>query len=334
MQKEPVLILCDPEVEYALLMSEYLRMHRELPWQVKTYTDVDDLLEREHFGNLDLLVISESAYSDKLQDLKVERMVLLSEGGNISGDNIIPIDKYQAAEAVLGKLLEVYVEMGGGELPGVAAEETHTKFIGIYSPVRRSMQTTFALTMGQMLAEKHRTLYLNFEHFAGVRELVAETQEKDLADLLYFLMAGEEQFRLRFRTICRQKGKLEYIPPMKSGQNLLTVPAAEWISLMDRIDAIGEYDYVIMDLTESMQGLFDVLRKCRKVYTLTREDRIAKAKLLQYEQVLALYEYEDVLNKTDRCEIPQIHKIPEEVEQYTRGDLANYVRRRMEELEA
>jgi hypothetical protein len=334
MQKEPILILCDPEVEYAMLMSDYLRMHRELPWQVKTYTDVDDLLEWEQFGNLDLLVIAESAYSEKLQDLKVERMVLLSEGGNISGDNIIPIDKYQAAEEVLGKLLEVYVEMGGGDLPGVTTEETHTKFIGIYSPVRRCMQTTFALTMGQMLAEKHRTLYLNFEHFAGIRELVAETQEKDLADLLYFLMADDEQFRLRFRTICRKKGALEYIPPMKSGQNLLTVPAAEWISLMERIDAMGEYDYVIMDLTESMQGLFDILRKCRKVYTLTREDRIAKAKLLQYEQVLALYEYEDVLSKTDHCEIPQIHRIPEEVEQYTRGDLANYVRRRMEELEA
>ncbi len=334
MQKEPILILCDPEEEYAVLMSDYLRMHRELPWKVKTYTDVNDLLEREEFGNLDLLVIAESAYSEKLKDLKVERMVLLCEGGNISGDNIIPIDKYQAAEVVLGKLLEVYVEMGGGELPGVAVEETHTKFIGIYSPVRRCMQTTFALTMGQMLAEDHRTLYLNFEHFAGVRELMAETQEKDLADLLYFLMSDDEQFRLRFRTIRRQKGKLDYIPPMKSGQNLLTVPAAEWISLMERIDAMGEYDYVIMDLTESMQGLFDVLRKCRKVYTLTREDRIAKAKLLQYEQILALYEYEDVLNKTDHCEIPQIHRIPEEVEQYTRGDLANFVRRRMEELEA
>ena len=37
-----------------------------------------------------------------------------------------------------------------------------------------------------------------------------------------------------------------------------------------------------------MQGLFEILRMCRHVYTLTREDRIARGKLLQYEQVYGI----------------------------------------------
>lgn len=36
---------------------------------------------------------------------------------------------------------------------------------GFYSPMKKALQTTMALTMGEMLAETRPTLYLNFEPF-------------------------------------------------------------------------------------------------------------------------------------------------------------------------
>lgn len=119
---------------------------------------------------------------------------------------------------------------------------------------------------------------------------------------------------------------------MRSGQNLLTVTAGEWMQLMRKITELGEYEYVILDLSESMQGVFDILRSCKKVYTLTTEDPVAQRKLLQYEQILELYEYEDVLKKTCKCTPPKLHRLPEELEQYTRGELAGFVREQMREL--
>ena len=83
-----------------------------------------------------------------------------------------------------------------------------------------------------------------------------------------------------------------------------------------------------------MQGLFEILRLCTRVYTLTREDRLAKSKLMQYEQVLALYEYEDVLEKTKRLDISYIRRVPEELEQLTKGDMAELVRRPIKEMQA
>ena len=41
----------------------------------------------------------------------------------------------------------------------------------LYSPVHRCLQSSFALTLGQLLSEKHPTLYLNFEHYIGISEL-------------------------------------------------------------------------------------------------------------------------------------------------------------------
>ena len=130
---------------------------------------------------------------------------------------------------------------------------------------------------------------------------------------------------MRMQTICRHVGNLDYIPPMKSGQNLLTITAAEWMKLLQKIEELGGYEYVILDLSESMQGLFDILRMCKRIFTLTREDRIAKSKLLQYEQLLSLCEYGDVLDKTKRLNLSHIQRLPEELEQLTRGDLAELV---------
>ena len=61
------------------------------------------------------------------------------------------------------ELLELYVEAVGVRLPLLCAEYK-TKFIGIYSPVHRCLQSSFALTFAQLIAEKHPALYLNFEH--------------------------------------------------------------------------------------------------------------------------------------------------------------------------
>lgn len=326
-----ILVLYDTEEEYAGLMTDFLKSHKELPWEIHTYTSAGALLQGERKKNIAMLAVAESSYTEEIKVLQPHCVVILNESGIMRWDRMQNINKYQQADNVLKHLLEIYVDMADGQLPRLV-EGCNTKFVGIYSPVRRCMQTSFALTMSQMLAEERRTLYLNFEHYAGITELLPDMQTRDMADLLYFLNAGDDKFRLRMQTMLQHKGKLDYIPPMKSGQNLLTVTVGEWMQMLQKIAELGEYEYVILDLSESMQGLFDILRACTKVFTLTQEDDIARSKLVQYEQVLALYEYEDVLHKTCKCTPPRIRRLPRDLEQYTRGDLAEYVRQQLKEI--
>ena len=326
-----VMALCDAEEEYAQLMTEFMKKQKNLPWELHTYTNADTLLGVEREG-IDMLVVAESAFCQELRELSPRCMVVLGESGVMRWEDISYVDKYQEAEEVLKQLLGVYMETADVQLPFLRTNRK-TVFIGNYSPVHRCMQTSFAITMSLMLARRHPTLYLNFEHYAGISELLPDMQTLDMADLLYFLTAQKDKFRLRLQTILKHKGALAYVPPMKSGQNLITVTPKEWLGLLERIEELEEYEYVVLDLTESMQGLFEILRMCRHVYTLTREDRIARGKLLQYEQVLALYEYGDVLGKTKRLALPHIQKLPEELEQLTKGDLADLVKGLLRNLE-
>lgn len=326
-----VMVLCDTEEEYAQLMTEFMRKQKNLPWELHTYTNVDTLLGTEQSG-LAMLVVAESAFRQELRGLAPGCLVVLGESGVMRWEDISYVDKYQEAEEVFRQLLGVYMEIADIQLPFLRTNRK-TVFIGNYSPVHRCMQTSFAITMSLMLAKKHSTLYLNFEHYAGISELLPDMQTLDLADLLYFLNAQKDKFRLRLQTILKHKGALAYVPPVKSGQNLITVTPQEWLGLLERIEELEEYEYVVLDLGESMQGLFEILRMCRHVYTLTREDRIARGKLLQYEQVLALYEYGDVLGKTKRLSLSHIRKLPEELEQLTKGDLADLVKGLLGDLE-
>lgn len=330
--KRKYLVLCDKEEEYTNLMTEFISNHKELPWNILSYTDSDKLLNGEQQRDIALLLVSESTYTEQLKELKAKRIVILSESGRKNEEGYPHIFKYQPAAGVLKELLEVYMEIGEEQEKAVFIPQRKARIIGIYSPVRRCLQTTFALTLAQMLSEKAPTLYMNFEHYAGMTEILPDVQTRDLADLLYFLNLNQENFNLRMQTIIQHKGCLDYIPPMKAGQNLLTVTGAEWLLLLKKLEETSEYQYIILDLSECVQGLFDLLRACCRIFTLTKDDRVARAKLLQYEQMLQLYAYEDVLQKTNMLTTPFIRRLPEEMELYTKGEMADFVRTQLKQV--
>lgn len=316
-----LLVLCDPEEDYLQHMADFLRKKKQAPWEVVAYTKPEELLKLEE--KIEILMISESAYGAFVDKLPVKLPVLLNESGVIQGQVSINIDKYQEAEKVRQAVWTYYMEQEENFLPGPDTG-CSTRFIGMYSPVRRCLQTTFAMTYGQILAEKYRTLYLSFEHY-GDRQEWAENEKDGLSKLLYFLQE-EKGFLSCVNTVVHRMGNLDCVTPMLNGQNLLFVTMQEWLKLLQRLAESGEYEFIILDLSESVQGLFEVLRLCSRVYTIVREDPMARCKVTQYEQLLEMQEYEDVKRKTAKYVLPLFRKLPAEVEQYTKGELAEYIR--------
>ena len=321
-----ILALCDREEEYSMHMSEFLNAHKEAPWKIHTYTDVESLKDFASATPIELLVVAENAYTEEVRKLPAEKVILLNESGVLRWDHVRNVNKYQQAENVYKEILSEYMEKAPEPLARLEVDYD-TRLIGFFSPVHRCLQTSFALTMGQMLAMKHRTLYLNFEYCAGNPELLADVRTRDLADLIYFLNTDKERFLLRLQTMVMKKGQMDYIPPAKAGMMLPAIRAEEWTEMLSRIARSGEYEYIILDLSESIQGLVEMLRMCFKIFTLTRDDRFSRGKLAQYERMLTMSEYEDILNRTSKYKPPRFRKIPDEIELLTKGELADYVRR-------
>lgn len=328
-----LLVLCDPEKDYVQHMADYLRRKKDMDWDVCIFTAKEELQKFCAEEAIEILLISETAYGEYVKELPVKLPVLLNESGIVREKRMANIDKYQSAEKVWQELLRLYMEKSGETFPKVGGWKKG-KLIGMYSPVRRCLQSTFALTMGQLLAEKHSTLYVSFEFYAGL-EAWQERSGQDLSVLLYYQQNRPESFGTQLQTLVKKIGNLDYVSSMANGENLLYITPEQWKSLIQALLSTGDYEYIILDLSESIQGLFEILRLCHKVYTIVREDSRASLKMSRYEQLLSLLEYEDVKEKTARCHLPMFRKLPGEVESYSKGELAQFVRDLLEkEVEA
>lgn len=146
---------------------------------------------------------------------------------------------------------------------------------GFYTPVGRSLQTTLALTMGQLLAADKRVLYLNFECCAGLTEMLGKQADNtEFASLLYYLQESKEQFLGRLYQAAECINGMDFILPASCGYDLYGIAREEWRRLLDLLDD-GQYDVILLDLSDGVQGLFDVLRRCTRIYTIVREDGFA-----------------------------------------------------------
>jgi hypothetical protein len=329
MRKQPLFVLYDKEEEYTFLMADFMRNYPGVPWKIHAYTREKDLLAKEADKEIKILAVSERSYTPEIKSLKAERVLILGESGYKFEEPMETIDKYQSAEAVVQMFFQVYLEIAG-EQPGRITDGNKTKFIGVYSPIKRCLQTTLALTMSEILAEKKRTLYLSFENYSSFVETEGKIGDLDLSDLVYFMSVDNEKFRLRLQSSLKQLNELVYVPPMRYGQNLLGISEEEWLMLLRKISESGLFDYVIMDLTDCIQGLPEILRICSRVYTVAKEDSIAKVKMMQYENMLSQRKYNDVLEKTERFVFPKFHYIPVTPDEYNHGEMADFVRNKMQ----
>ena len=135
-------------------------------------------------------------------------------------------------------------------------------------------------------------------------------------------------------SMTQRAGELDVLPPFDSFLDFVSVSRDEWIRLFHEIERGSDYEYLILDLSDGVQGLFDILRLCDVIYTLSREDGFAMAKIAQYEDVLKKSNYEDIWKKTKHCTIPLIKNLPSGLMQLTYTELAELVRERiMEDLE-
>lgn len=188
-----------------------------------------------------------------------------------------------------------------------ARYRTNTKgeLIGVYSPVHRIGKTRFAMELGREMAKKEPVLYLNLEEYAGGSYYFPDQTGQTLADLLYYSRQEKGNLGLRISTMAGQDEALDYILPIPCVQDLQGVSGEEWLRLFEQIRENCIYQKVILDLGDSVNGLFQILEECHTVYTPYIEDEVARAKLNQYAENLRRTGREKVLEKTIQKKLKQ-----------------------------
>ena len=154
------------------------------------------------------------------------------------------------------------------------------------------------MNLGQKLSEKIPVLYLNLEGYSGGGYYLPEKTDHDLGDLLYCMKQERQDYGLKISSMTGQFGGMDYIMPMKNEMDLRAVKGDEWLHLFGQILEKCIYEVLILDLGDCIDGLYDILRNCSKIYTPYILESAAMAKLSQYEMNLRTAGYGDVLMHT------------------------------------
>ena len=332
--KQKIFAICDTEEAYAIRLTEYMLEKIRLPYALHLFTQLEELQKFMQQEEVEILLIAENALRQLREEYvrqQVAKLFVLQEGAESPEDDkeeqnhLNCINKFQSPEKIVAALYELIVDLSDWRQK-MTVQDTEVKLIGIYSPIKRCLQTSFALTMGQILAKEHKTLYFNFENYSGFGQMLKREFSMDMADLMYYFKCDKDKLFMRLPSMIQNINGLDYVPPMQYRAEPNEITGLQWLELCRNIAGMGQYEYIILDLDDSMEGLFDLLQNCTKIYTITKDDNFAVAKINQYEQILKFHELEEIADKTVKCKFPIFKELPANMDLMTHGEMAGYVK--------
>lgn len=334
---EHILAVLDPDKKYVRKLTSYMEKKGGLPFEILGFDSRVRLHTYLQTHKISILLLSEEWEKEDFSGM-TDLMILLvdkktDERVEPDACGMVSLCKYQSGEMICKKLLNICALAGGEEILSSVCPtvQKNCEIIGVYSPVKRSLQTSFAFIYSRLISTHKKTLYLNFEVFSGFHMWFQKEYQSDLMDLMYFLKDDTERFLLKLTAMTEEFGNVRYIPPAVSYEDFMQVTAQEWLKLITTIASYSDYEVLVLDLDDRMQGLFPILELCNRVYTMTRPDGLSMAKITDYEAALKQSHRETVLQKTVKCRFPVFKEIPQRVSELPYSQLADYIKNKLGE---
>ncbi len=325
------IVICDSEAGYAERLADYLRGKEVYGQEIKAFTNVTQFFEREVQTVIGQLLIEDRLYQEllqenKLKQLNINKILLLTKDRNAcTGAVEKTVYKYQPGYGIFCRLFEEQKEIPA--FGAVLTGQCKAKIISIYSPVKRTLKTAFAITLGQLLAEKEQVLYINLESCSGLTKLLSLQAEKNLADLAYeFSIDGRIPASLHSYTQTAEG--LFVLSPIESISEMQCIAEESWVALLLEIAQTGAFQTVILDMGDAVCGIMEILHLCDRIYMPYRSDYISMAKLDAFTASFGKHAGAASLQeRIHRLEFPYFEDLEEGFSNLKYSGLGAYVRK-------
>ncbi len=320
-----MLIIFDKEISYAKKLAEYINARKDFPFTATYCCERNEFIKLLDRWNVELFLVEENLLKYISEYVDADRVILLygAGKGNVAYDK--GIYKYRRGTDILREILLRAANIE--ELRGLTVRKNKMQIIGFYSPVGRSLQTTLAIIMGKLMSKKYGTLYINLEGYSGLEELLKITFSMDMSDLMYELSTGSKGATAMLGANVRNIDGLDILPPMRNHKDLSSITLEEWKTFLELIEQNTEYEYVIMDMSESIQHLSEILLLCNKIYMTVENDNLARAKINQFYATLDEEYSKELQDKIIKCDAKSIAEMGEISIESVNGPLGDYCRK-------
>ncbi len=296
-------VICDREIRYANGLGENIAEREDLAVKVYVCSSFERVLELEQAKKIHIFIVDEEITYAQRTQIGANQVFVLARGKVADlGEEEWAIGKYQCADEIIRQVFEFYVDRTKENVMRCMNKE-RARMVAVYSPIHRVGKTTFALALGKECAKRKKVLYLNLEEYAGME--VSQDTNMNLGDLLYYLRQGNGNLGIRLQAAVKEDEGLDVVPPIPVVLDLKEVTWEEWEALITQLLENSLYEMVVLDVGESVQGLFPLLELCDRVYMPVLEDENSRRKLKQYQDNVEQLKLEKLKRITYQFVMPQ-----------------------------
>ena len=295
------LVICDRDERYRQMMQAYL-IKRLKDFEILTFDSLEKAAEYNRKETFAILLVSEQLYETDLHEIQAVQTFILRENGTKAVTEYPYIEKYQSMENLIGDIFAEYLEPN---VSHAGVRQRKTVIHAFYSPIRKQEQTKGAIALGQVFVKMNKkVLYLNLQPFAGWEDMTQNILA-DITDLLYFMKKQNGNCAYRLQSMKRSLGGMDYLAPAADYMDLLTITEQEWIKFLDELIEMGDYQEILLDLSEICQGLYHFLEQSDCIYSMSGTSDAEKGSIHQYRKLLEKREQFSILEKTKWLELPR-----------------------------
>ena len=296
-------VICDREIRYANGLGENIAEREDLAVKVYVCSSFEHVLELEQAKKIHIFIVDEEITYAQRTQIGANQVFVLARGKVADlGEEEWAIGKYQCADEIIRQVFEFYVDRTKENVMRCMYKE-RARLVAVYSPIHRVGKTTFALALGRECAKSKKVLYLNLEEYAGME--VSQDTNMNLGDLLYYLRQGNGNLGIRLQAAVKEDEGLDVVPPIPVVLDLKEVTREEWEALITQLLENSLYEMVVLDVGESVQGLFPLLELCDRVYMPVLDDEISRRKVKQYQDNVEQLKLEKLKRITYQFVMPQ-----------------------------
>lgn len=263
---KPLVEIIIRDVEYAERLCNALNGIENNPFETVWGKEPD-----EYFQAPELLLLDENAEKAEIEDSRGGKAALLTEEPVYSVPGRLPaIYKYQCITNIQKEIVKLLGPVRDIDENRI---QKRTRYIGVASPVGGCGKTLFCLSLGQILAQKEKTMYVSLEPIAGYDEEITDGKSRSLSELLYDVHtesfgALPESFTTSFRG-------LQILQAAENPEDIFKTEASEFRILIEKIAEIRRMDTVILELGADCRLVEEFARTLSVLFVPGRGDAIS-----------------------------------------------------------
>lgn len=219
--------------------------------EIYSFTDVDAAIQCLTEKNIDVFLANIYFDIDFSVIPKKCGVAYLVESADIDKYNgQKAICKFQRAELIYKQILSLYAEQTPNIIGSSGEHNTAMKTIAFASPAGGTGTSTVAAACAVSLAIKgKRTLYLNLQKYGDADSFFVCDGQFDFSDIIYAVKSNKSNRAIKLQSTVKQDATgVSFYSSVKIALDMLEFNTDDFITLLKELQAIGEYDYVVVDM--------------------------------------------------------------------------------------